>query len=190
MYCERTDYADILEKSNLQHGLTAGGKPAILSSVYKSTNLFKHGPNLEFEFTHSNPLDNQREITDLRRRIDRQIELRHTGEKKIFAYHHRSRRGFSEPVRRSLQRGVSLLREKYRAAYFLFFTQKLITPGNGARGFTVEFQDSNQSLLTFLTYDQWGGRNPDLMWARRDNDLLESAFSACALQFGIAKKPQ
>jgi len=158
---------------------------AVLSVAHKSSDLFKHGSHQYFEFTHHNPLTNEDDKHLLHKRASRQIQLRRTAGRKIFAYHHRSKSGFSKESREILSIGGRLLNEKYSSACSIFFSQEIIRDGIHKRGYEIDIVEGNQAFLTLFTINAWQGNDPDQFFARQDNDILQNAFSACAKELRI-----
>jgi hypothetical protein len=152
---EKSDYDGFLEPDNLYEGVTWSSIDVFFSSLHSSdTNMFKHGPSSDFEFTHVNPLS-----LDMKKRVTKQLELRNNNCRKVFVYHHRSKTGFEEVIRQNLLEGAIFLLEKYKNSSCIFFTQKIVDKYE-ERGYDIKVENGI-IFCTFKTLNQWKTGNEE-----------------------------
>ena len=176
---ERNDYEGFLDDAALADGVTAGNKPVSLSkSVASSNGMYRQGPNTVFEFTHIDPRTAQGKA-DMYRRVQRMLDLRRDGTRKVFLYHHRGSKGFNSAAVAKLSEGAAEFLSRHRNASMVFFTQ-LIVPDPSHRAVTLTATAPGCVFFNLATVSPWGGNDPDMLWARKDNDLLTQMLAQAA----------
>ena len=122
-----------------------------------------------FEFTHHDVLDNPKLRETLRKRCSRMLRLKK--KQIVFLYHHR----FCDSTDFILLIDhLNQLAEIYRArgntVSIYLYMQHLIADSEDRR---VEFHvEHGINCFTFYTRSEWSGDDPDILWARCDDDLL------------------
>ena len=173
---EEIDYKGVLSLKNITRGLTYGEKEVSLSTMISdNSGVFQQGPNEMIEFTNIDPLHPE-QLLLLQKRVKDYLSLKTKPIKKIFVYHHRSNNGFSEDVKGFLFKAYDLFIQKYTNIFFICFTQVIIDKIE-ERGINKIKPFENMVLINFMTLEQWGGNNPEIFWARVDNDLITEAFN-------------
>lgn len=176
---ERSAYEGFLDDAALAEGVTSGNKPVPLSKgVVSSNGMFRQGPNAAFEFTHVDPRTAQGKA-DMARRVKRMLDLRRDGTRKVFLYHHRGSKGFSPAAVAKLSSGATEFLSRHRNASMVFFTQ-LIVPDPAQRAVSLAASTPGCPFFNLATLAQWGGNDPDMLWARKDNDLLAEMLAQAA----------
>lgn len=176
---ERSGYEVFLDDEALVEGVTSGNRPAVLSRTVVSGNgMFRQGPNSAFEFTHVDPRTPEGKA-GMARRCQRMLDLRADGTRKIFLYHHRGSKGFGPAAVKRLSEGAAEFLSRHRNARMVFFTQ-LIVPDPAQRAVSRTATAPGCTFFNLATLAPWGGNDPDLLWARKDNDLLQEMLAQAA----------
>jgi len=122
-----------------------------------------------FEFTHHDVLDNPHDKDALNRRCYRMLHLKK--KRLVFLYHHRlcDQTDF-ELLIRHLNQYAEIYRSRGNEVSIFLFTQKIITTPDERR--VEQHLDNGIHFYTFHTLTEWAGDDPDILWARCDNDLI------------------
>lgn len=173
----RSDFSNILEPDNLTRAEVSGTK-VVRSTLYTcDAELYANSVTRGFEFTHHDVISNQAHRSSFARKTQRWLDLRATHEDAAFLYHHRS------GERRSLERLINKLRvflEDFDNGWVVLFHQEIVA--HEERHVTVNDLGDRLIEAKFFTARVWEGSDPNVFWARNDDDLiLEMLKSAQAL---------
>jgi hypothetical protein len=144
--------------------------------VTKSDDIYEQGCAKGFEFTHHDPISSEKDLESCRRKIQRLLDVR--GKKNVlFLYHHR-RNPRSDIAK--IKDKLRCFQVKYRSnsveCLLVLFYQSVVKE-KAQR--CVEFRGQSDGLFEFLFFTEhmWGGTDPNIMWARNDDDLIEQMFA-------------
>ena len=127
VWLEKHNYKDF---TNPQHliKMPSGrndGKMFTYFTRINASNIFMHGPNSFFEFSHHDPLE-ARDNSLINRRVDRMLSLRDSESTKVFLYNHRSHNGFSQESATKLFKSFKYLSSLYKNSFFVCMSQSLV----------------------------------------------------------------
>ncbi len=150
---------------------TQYGSPVVRSKFYaKAINKYEKSCSNGFEFTHHDVIENEQHREAFARRIDRLLNIGKQGGV-FFLYHHRFCKDTDNKL---LIKNLNDLRDIYSKrgarADVAMFTQQIITD-TAARKLEYEVVEGIH-VFTFFTEKVWGGNDPELLWARCDEDLI------------------
>lgn len=189
LHLEQRGYEVLLDKTLLTVADAYGARVVRSLAVVDADPIFESAHRGGFEFTHHDVLTVDSDRQSFRRKIDRLNNLRGK-EDVLFLYHHRRTK---ETDLKAVRAKLMKFTEHYKAdgvsCMAALFYQTPVARGE-ARGLVVS--DRNGSLLEyeFRTYDLWGGKDPEVFWARVDDDLVVEMISHAETEFSAVCKPQ
>lgn len=167
---ERSDYEGMLESSNLEMKLTKS------KQVVRSTSIFGCGDNYYpshmrgFEFTHHNPLSSKKDYDSFKRKIQRMKDIRGRQNICFLYFHRKNEKSNISKLINNLREFKKFYKSNDNEVYMAFFYQEIIE------------DDMDRSLIFNLNEDVmefrfktkyiWEGRDPDVFWARNDDDMI------------------
>lgn len=173
---ERDGYKNLLKRDLLNY-FPDGDNSVLRSIFYKDCEgEYSERHMIGFEFTHHDPLKIKEDGRAFKRRISRQLKYR--GKKDfIFFYHHRVTEKSDLPLlRRNLNDFLSFYNINNCNCQIVLFYQNIIMRSEEKH---IDFTAFDTGLLEFLchTHDMWGGDDPEIFWAKGDDDLFTEIFS-------------
>ena len=169
---EATNYATLLDRDALARG-DVYGAPVVRSTRFvESDPIFDPMHVRGFEFTHADPISSEKDRESYGRKIARLLAIR--GKLGVvFLYHHRRTDKSNLPLlREKLERFAELYSSDVAQCTIALFHQEKIDPQRDRRLETTHSR--NLAEYVFHTEHMWAGSDPDLFWARTDDDLIGS----------------
>lgn len=171
---ENDGYKNLLDEKWLNYFHEAGG--GVRSSYYKDVvGCYSQRHMLGFEFSHHDPINIKEDNRAFARRISRQVIMR--GRKDfVFLYHHRVTEHSNIPLlRKHLKELLNLYNVNGCECNVILFYQHII---DEATDKNIAFISHNNDLLEFVfnTHDVWAGDDPDIFWAKKDDELFKKMF--------------
>lgn len=174
------DYAIALEKDHYSHLLDSKflyydyvGETKVVRNKYYPyadsiyNELHKNG----FEFTHHDVLNNDLQRQSYERKIARMLSFNKNHQLK-FLYHYRNNDDLNvELIITKAKEFLNFYKEKNIKCEFIFFTQKIVTDKSN-RAITKIHDSNNIKGFLLKTLEFWVGDDEDVLWARKDDDLL------------------
>ena len=164
---EQTNYNDLIKVENLvfekrYNQLTA------CNLKYPSTSKIYH-PSVcnGFEFAHHNVISDLKAKDSFIRKIDRIRNIK--SEKVVFLYHYRY--SPSKDLQKIYERCLEFI-EFYEKAHLCLMTQT-ICANESERSVRIYKKEENITLFDFYTKNIWEGNDPEIFWARCDDDLIQ-----------------
>lgn len=167
---EKEQYSDFLNPEYLRKELFHSQTAVVRNKKYvELCNRYDRSVTNGFEFTHHNVLDNHTLRDTLRRRYKRMLNLK----KKhiVFLYHHRvCDQTDHNLLIDHLNQFAEIYRSRGNTVSIYLYVQKIISSSEERH---VEyFCDRGINCFVFFTHNEWSGNDPDILWARCDDDLL------------------
>lgn len=177
---EREGYSGLLDRNALEHGW-AGPTKVVRNVKMPCEPLYSTAHSQGFEFTHHNVIDNETDRDSFRRKIARLDLLRGRGHV-CFLYHYRINPNNDVPA---IVDKAATFADFYsrgeRNCRVVVFTQTIVNHHDERN--VVEVAASNTvSAYVLNTLEAWSGDDPDVFWARKDDDLLERMFHLAKLK--------
>jgi hypothetical protein len=166
-----------LDPENLVAG-DAWGTPVVRSTlITQADNIFEPSCSKGFEFTHHNPINSTVDLESQLRKIARLLQVRRTRDV-VFLYFHRVTQNSDIDLLHQKLRAFAGLYESdaARCQIILFYQNIVQNPADRRLDWTRV--DRTLSSVVFHTLERWGGKNPEVFWARSDDDLFETLFEA------------
>lgn len=174
------DYAIALEKDAYKHLLnpkylhydTVGETKVVRNNFYsKSDSIYNELHKNGFEFTHHDVFNNDGQRKSYQRKIARMLSF-DKSKKLKFLYHYRNNEDLD--VNRLLEKAgefLKLYQKKGINCEFIFFSQEIVK--DNSQRCAIKIHDS-QNIKGFMlkTLELWVGNDEDVLWARKDDDLL------------------
>jgi hypothetical protein len=168
---DECDYATLLSPEGLCVRQVGSQKVVVQTRIEPCKPFYVQNSMQGFEFTHHDPLSSVEDRASFERKIARLISLRGS-ENCVFLYLHRMNPLTSlDHVRERLAAFSARYRGASNFVLPVLFFQTLLSGAQPKRGLEVS---ASGSLLefNFHTPATWGGTDPDIFWARRDDDLV------------------
>lgn len=167
LQASRSNFSGLMDPENLVRG-HADGSDVVRSILYScDTEIYSPSVSCGFEFTHHDVISNESHRASFGRKIERWIDLRDSGEKAVFLYHHRTQQ--TKPPNRLFEK-LSLLLDDFPTSHIVFFYQEIVRPEH--RHVAVRPIQDRLIVAKFATDCIWAGKDPNVFWARRDDDLV------------------
>jgi hypothetical protein len=169
---EASQYDGLLDANNLQYH-DAFGKRVVRSIRYVVAEpIFHDGCLRGFEFTHHDPLGSIKDRSSMQRKVERMHAIR--GRRNIiFLYHHRITKHTQLD---QLIEKLALYRSIYstdRAECFIALLRQRLVGDPAHRRMTVNTPAEGIVDYCLNTTAAWSGNDPELFWARVDDDLIQ-----------------
>lgn len=167
---ENEQFADFLNMDYLSYESLSNHDVARNKKYVDVKNQYHDSCSKGFEFTHHDVIGFEKHRKTIRKRCQRLSTLKNKNI--IMLYHHRY---CQETDKKLLISHLKKLAEPYKSRnnkvnIFLFY--QVLVPHETQRK-VEKFVDGDISVYTFYTLNVWEGDDPNLLWARCDNDLLE-----------------
>lgn len=173
---ERNDYEGLLDPANLKYSDDLA-KPVVRSTRYReSADLFDPWHSKGFEFTHHDVLKSAEASDSYRRKIDRLLAARGKQDV-VFLYHHRTTSRSDLPQLRSKLAEFQGLYLSERARCVIVLFHQVIIADSEERRVQADSFGTDLHEFTLHTRFRWGGNDPEIFWARNDDDLFRLLFS-------------
>ncbi|WP_405569735.1 DUF1796 family putative cysteine peptidase [Winogradskyella sp. Asnod2-B02-A] len=169
---ESEGYKNLLNSKYLYHDHV--GETKVVRNKYYSTsdNIYLDLHQNGFEFTHHDVINNDAHKNSYERKILRMLSLNNSKKLK-FLYHYRD--NANKDINKIIIKASEFLayyQKRNIKCEFIFFTQDVIL--NQEERSVIKVHDTNNIKgYVFKTLDAWGGDDPDLLWARKDDDLIK-----------------
>ena len=165
---EKEQFADFVNPEYLNYEYF-GNRKVVRNKKYTDVvNAYDPSVTNGFEFTHHDVFDEETRKT-MERRCQRLLDLKHKNV--IMLYHHRL---CDDTDTERLLSDISELTEIYRKrgnrVKAFVFTQVLVPDEKDRKAEVKKIR--NIRFYRFYTLKTWSGDDPDLLWAKCDNDLL------------------
>lgn len=168
------DFVDFLNPAYLSHRQRYGQQMATNFKYQCKSEKFDKTVANEFEFTHHDVIADAEALDNITRKTNRFRELIISDEPVVFVYHHRINPQSTDSISYAVEKlnvFAEIIQKSRRGQVsILCFTQKIVAAPEDRR---VEFSEHNAVRLAVLhTNSVWGGSDPDIFWARNDDDLF------------------
>lgn len=167
------NFHDLISDSRIVYDERYGRNYVVNPSYQCDSTLFERSVSSGFEFTHHDIIAHLDHKESYRRKIDRFLEGA-TGNAPInLLYHHRFHGRMNiERVVSDVQNFVDIYRRRgANVQQAIIMTQKIV--GDRAERRIEVSNDGGVSLAVFHTTKSWGGNDPDVLWAKVDDDLID-----------------
>ena len=172
---ENEEYADFLNMDYLHYESVGNGKVVRNTKYLTVQNRYKAVCMNGFEFTHHDVIGNNEIRETMGRRVKRMLNLKNKNITML--YHHRK---CDETDINLLLRHLLMLSSVYEKrsnkVRIILFYQEII-PDYASRRVECS-QYKNIDIFKYYTQNEWAGEEQNLLWARCDNDLLETMIKA------------
>ncbi len=168
---EKERFADFLSSQYLAYK-DASNKSVVYNKKYTDVkNKYYNSCDYGFEFTHHNVLEDKDARNKIDRRCKRLLSLKNKNI--VMLYHHRiCEETDMSMLANHLAELSQLYRERKNNIHIFLFTQKLVSSETMRK---VEHSVLNGiDCYVFYTMHAWAGDNDEYLWARCDDDLLET----------------
>lgn len=168
---EKEKYENLLKPDYLQYDFV--GETKVVRNRYysKSDSIYNELHKNSFEFTHHDVLNNDAQRRSYQRKIDRMLSFDRSKRLK-FVYHYRNNDDLDIPkLVNKADQFLKLYQVKGIHCEFIFFTQEIITE-NSQRSIAKIYDTKNVKGYLLHTTELWAGDDEDVLWARKDDDLL------------------
>ncbi|MFQ1947716.1 DUF1796 family putative cysteine peptidase [Aeromonas veronii] len=176
---DKIDYQGLINKENL-YKTKYMGRDVVRSTLCKTMSPIFHSTcSNGFEFTHHDILNNIEHIDSVKRKIQRQLRVRDEEDSIVcFLYHHRRNKDSDfKLLNEKLEKfSLSYLKNKSRKVTVALFYQTVITEEQD-RKLIVSIAKNSVITFNFHTTNFWEGNDPNIFWAKVDDDLIEKMFS-------------
>jgi len=178
---EDRNYAGLLDVENLGRFESFGEKVVRSTLPLKADPIFHPSVSRGFEFTHHDVIANEAARQSYHRKIERLQRAR--GQEDItFLYHYRMNRSANVPsLLDKLQRFASFYTSAKGAARVVAFTQS-VSPVGARREVECIARHGNTMFFVLHTRRHWSGADPDVFWARCDDDLIARMLTGGGLR--------
>ena len=177
LYLENKNYIDLLDSRNLDYGDAWGKKVVRSTNIIKCDDIFEPGCSKGFEFTHHDPISSAKDRESCERKIQRLQEARGNNNI-VFLYFHRSNQKTNiEKLSIKLKELADHYTKNNKNCIIAFFHQVIIQEKN-TRNLEINKHPNGILEFIFLTEKIWGGTDPELLWARSDDDLIRLMIQA------------
>jgi len=170
---EKESYKNLLEDKFLYYDNSQGNRKVVRNNNYSiNDNIFNHMHIKGFEFTHHDILGNIAFRKSMERKRDRLLNYK--GKKNFnFFYHYRLNPNISiSYILKRAKEFLTYYEKNNKKCRFIIFTQIIIKHKKERRLEKVAYSESIV-IYTFYTLDIWGGDDPEILWARNDDDLIK-----------------
>lgn len=169
---EASLYDGLLDSQHLKYA-DAFGKRVVRSTRYLiAESIFDPSCRNGFEFTHHDPLESVDDLSSMQRKVERIQAIR--GRRNIvFLYHHRiTKHTQLDQLVEKLAAYRSLYASDRADCVIALLRQRLVdNPAN--RRMTVNTPAEGIVDYCLDTTAAWSGNDPELLWARVDDDLIQ-----------------
>lgn len=168
---EKQQYLNLLNPDYLYYDYI--GETKVVRNKYYSTadQIFNELHKNGFEFTHHDVLNNESQCKSYQRKIQRMLSF-DKSKKLNFLYHYRSNDDLDiSKISIKAEEFLSLYQNKGISCNLIFFSQEIISEAS-QRSITKIYDAKNVKGYLLKTLELWAGDNEDVLWARKDDDLL------------------
>jgi hypothetical protein len=169
---ERIRYKGFLDQENLKYEQQSVKRFTRSKLTNKCDNIYVHYHMRGFGTSYFDLINSEEDRESFDRKIKRLLSLRGKGNT-VFFYHHR----FHEQQNLELIFEKAVEYSKYysktlRKSHVVVFTQKIICDITH-RGLHYQRVRNNIHFFNFHTEKIWEGNDPDIFWAKPDDDLIQ-----------------
>lgn len=169
---EKDNYKSLLVKENLVAEVVSGKTIVRSSVVIDCDNTYDPWHMKGFEFTHHDVLNCDHHRQSFQRKIDRLDSFRHKKDAVFFYHHRKNTKTDLETLRKKLKQFSMYYKSEINKVFMVLFYQTIV-PDNESRRLDFHSHDSFILDFNFITNAMWGGRDPELFWAKSDDDLIK-----------------
>jgi hypothetical protein len=172
---EKDSYRDFVNEGYLRFENLNGAEVPRLKTYLEITNEYNELHMNGFEFTHHDVINNP----ELRNKFKERVMgmKSYLGKKKYVIFYHN--RFCAETDQDMLIDHLLELKKIYSAPQLeceiVLFKQKIID--DSRRRGLQHYLKNRIHIFDFYTTDIWGGEDPNLLWARNDDDLIRKMIS-------------
>lgn len=173
------DFRDFLNPDFVKHQDRYGKLIPTNNKYSCANNIFEESVASNFEFTHHDILNSEKDRDSYQRKVSRFRELILSNKSLTFLYHYRfqptERRNLNYIMDRLNIFNSTISKKRNAPTSVLCFTQEIVS-SDEQRGISCSKYGSCD-LVVFKTRTIWGGKNQDVFWGKVDDDLFEKIFS-------------
>lgn len=162
---KKNRYANLLEENILTYEIRYKKKTAVNKKFDEPLNIYEKGVSNGFEFTHHDVISDKEARNSFIRKINRLLDIKES--KIVFLYHYRHSKNNS--IYKIIPKFKEFL-DYYPNANLCVMHQTLCAD-NSERHIELR-QCKKITLFEFYTLNIWAGENPEIFWARCDEDLI------------------
>jgi hypothetical protein len=172
---ESIDYKGLLERKNLRYDYVWNKKVVKSTIINDNDDIYEESYMNGFEFTNDDVIGLDKDRDNFNAKIQQLLELR--GKQVVFFYHHRVNKNSNlESIFEKARKFLEFYSQKEQA-FMVIFTQKIIK-NKSERKLTYRKVNNTIHFFEFCTEQVWGGNNPDVFWARVDDDLVKEMIQS------------
>lgn len=162
---EKNHYANLLEENILTYEIRYKKKTAVNKKFDEPLNIYEKGVSNGFEFTHHDVISDKEARNSFIRKINRLLDIKES--KIVFLYHYRHSKN------NSIDKIIPKFKEflDYYPNANLCVMHQTLCADNSERHIELR-QCKKITLFEFYTLNIWAGENPEIFWARCDEDLI------------------
>ena len=172
IHLETISYLGLIDIDYLEYSYVGQTKVVRNTRINSSDMIYSSMHTKGFEFTHHDVISNKIHRDSVRRKIHRLKDIK--GKKDIcFFYHYRLDK--NNDVKCLLDKAEKFIKfYSINGAYIqlVIFTQEIIGEDK-SRELIHHTHNEKIELLTFKTRAVWSGKDPNLLWAKTDDDLIK-----------------
>ena len=168
---EKDSYSNLLKPEYLYYDYVGDTKVVRNNYYSKSESIYNELHKNGFEFTHHDVLNNDAQRKSYERKIARMLSF-DKSKKLKFVYHYRNNDNLN--IDKLVFKAAEFLKfyqKKGIDCDFIFFTQEIVTE-NSQRSITKIHDTKNVRGYMLKTLELWVGDDEEVLWARKDDDLL------------------
>lgn len=172
IYLEKRSFQGFLDRNNLEYDYLGNLRVTRSTLCMECGKLYLNCHSKGFETSHHDLINNEAHRQSFQRKIQRMLDLRNN-KKTVFFYHHRvNDRTNLEALFIKLETFSTFYSRKPEKCQIMLFVQsKIINPEE--RKVIYRKVNSNIHLFEFKTINIWEGSDPEIFWARCDDDLIK-----------------
>ena len=168
---ENEKFNDFLNDNFLSYDKPLQNNIPINKKYVEVKNNYHNSCSRGFEFTHHNVKDNNSDRNKISKRCNRLLKLRNRNI--IMLYHHRYCKNTDLNLLISnLSQLADIYKNRKNNVNIFLFTQKIVSEINDRH--IVSYIQNDINVYEFYTTKIWGGDDEEILWARCDDDLLNS----------------
>ena len=169
---EKTSYASLLDINELEYSYVGETKVVRHKKINEADMIYSSMHTKGFEFTHHDVISNEIHRDSFLRKIQRLKDIK--GKKDIcFFYHYRLDK--NNDVKSLLDKAENFIKFysiNGASIQLIIFTQEIIGEDK-SRELIHHSYNEEIEFFTFKTRAVWGGNDPNLLWAKTDDDLIK-----------------
>jgi hypothetical protein len=176
IFLESIGYKGLLERENLKYDYT-GNKKVVRSTIASnSDDIYDKSYMNGFEFAKNDVIGSDNDKYSFNGTIQQLLELRGGAQVVFFYYHRINKNSNLESIFEKASKFLEFYSKKEQAL-MVIFVQKIIKDKT-ERKLTYKKVNNTIHFFEFCTEQVWGGNNPDIYWARVDDDLVKEMIQS------------